>query len=86
MKLTNARTLALAACLMLTACASGMPPPRNQTAKPQANLMVKCQPLPKIKPGDNAVSNYIEAARLYVLCQNRTAGWIDWYGSTEESK
>jgi hypothetical protein len=45
--------------------------------------MVKCPPLPKAKAGENAVNNHIETARLYRQCQNKTAGWIDWYTATE---
>jgi hypothetical protein len=48
--------------------------------------MVKCPPLPMVKPGENAVNNYIEAARLYVRCQNKAGGWIDWYTNTEGAK
>lgn len=53
---------------------------------PQANLMQECSRLPKLKPGDNAVENHIESARLYHVCSNRVKGWIDWYQSTEEDK
>lgn len=47
---------------------------------------MKCPPLPKVTPGENAVNNHIVTARMYVRCQNKTAGWIDWYTTTEEAQ
>ncbi|WP_409482588.1 hypothetical protein [Noviherbaspirillum sp. ST 5-3] len=36
-----------------------------------------------LKDGEDAVDNHIELSRLYHVCRNRVAGWIDWYRSTE---
>lgn len=83
MKPKNVKLLALAACLTLSACASGMKPIPNPTVQPQANLLTACPPLPTLQPGENAVNNHIEAARLYHACSNKVRGWIDWYTWTE---
>lgn len=45
--------------------------------------MLKCPPLPKVSQGQNAVNNHIDVAQLYRRCQNKVAGWIDWYTTTE---
>lgn len=45
--------------------------------------MVRCGTLPILQPGQNAVNNHIESMRLFHLCANKVAGWIDWYGQTE---
>lgn len=51
---------------------------------PQANLMTECEDgLPLLKPGENAVNNHVESARLYHLCSNKVSGWIRWYQETE---
>lgn len=48
--------------------------------------MTECRSLPALTPGQNAVSNHIEVARLYHLCRNRVRGWIDWYTATESAQ
>lgn len=83
MKTTRRTTLLLAACLTLSACAAGTRQTRDQMATPQANLLQECSSLPKLKAGENAVTNHIESVRLYHICRNRVKGWIDWYSSTE---
>lgn len=45
--------------------------------------MVGCGTLPTLQPGQNAVNNHIEVARLFHACRNKVAGWIDWYTATE---
>ena len=86
MKPTNPTILALAACLMLTACFGGIRQIRSPETEPQGNLMVRCpKTLPLLKAGENAVDNHIETARMYHACANKVDGWIDWYDSTKET-
>lgn len=48
--------------------------------------MTPCRTLPALQPGQNAVNNHIESARLYKLCANKVRGWIDWFTTTEATQ
>jgi len=63
----------LLAALMLTACASGMPPTRETPRPCSANLTTDCPVPPAAKSGSLAdlLDNHIEAMELYSQCRDK---------------
>lgn len=76
--------LTLCSALMLTACASGVPPMPARTPPP--NLTAACPPLPQPKSGQSneLLANHVEVAELYHACRERHKGLSDWAGNTGE--
>lgn len=73
---------------MLTACAAGAPPTQGRTAIAPANLTQPCpEELPQPKDGrvKTLEANHIESARLYHLCKDRHADFVQWYEVTSEA-
>lgn len=71
-------TLSIAACCLLSACASGPQQMQAQSIKPQAAVTTPPQPLPPPRSGAmrDLEANHREVARLYHLLAARYCGLL----------
>lgn len=77
------KLFAVAAVLVLSACATPVPVKQSFPVAPAA-LLERCPDLLTIDDGKNSMRDMLKVViqnyALYYQCAERTHGWQDWYG------
>lgn len=81
-------TLMLFAVLMMTACASGVPPTQAPTLTPPEEELAMCPALPQPASGKltDLLANHIATAEAYHQCRDRHRGLIEWLQATGKDR